>query len=89
MTLPDYETLLAIGVTLVMAGVVLRGFAAQARRDLARRKEHRIDDRKSTDAILTGELARPPGWFERNLGLLANIILVAGVVITAVAFSRS
>ena len=89
MTLPDYETLLALGVTLVMVGVILRGFASTARRDLARRKEHRIDDRKSPEAILTEELARPPGWFERNLGLLANIILVAGVVITVVAFNRS
>ena len=88
MSLPDYETLLAIGVTLVMAGVILRGFAAQTRRDIARRKEHRIDARKSTEAYLSGELDRPPGWFERNLGLLANVILVAGVVITAVAFTR-
>ena len=89
MTLPDHETLLALGVTLVMIGVILRGFASSARRDLARRKEHRIDDRKSGDARLTEELARPPGWFERNLGLLANLVLVGGVIITAVAFTRS
>ncbi|HEY0863528.1 MAG TPA: hypothetical protein VGD97_05435 [Lacunisphaera sp.] len=89
MNLPDYETLLATGVTLVMAGVILRGFAAQTRRDIARRKEHRIDARKSTEAYLSEELDRPPGWFEKHLGLLANIILVAGVVITAVAFTRS
>ena len=87
--LPDYETLLAIGVTLVMAGVIFRGFAASARRDLARRKEHRIDARKSTDALLTDELARPPGWFERNLGLIANLVLIAGVVITVLAFTRN
>ena len=89
MKLPDAQTLQAAGVTLVMAGVILRGFASSARRDLARRKEHRIDARKSTDAILTDELARPPGWFERNLGLLANVILVAGVVITVLGFARS
>ena len=89
MNLPDFETLLASGATLVMAGVILRGFAAQVRRDLARRKEHRIDARKSTEAYLSGELDRPPGWFERHLGLLANIILVAGVVITALAFIRN
>jgi hypothetical protein len=89
MKLPDHETLQAVGVTLAMAGVILRGFASSARRDLARRKEHRIDERRSTDAILTGELAKPPGWFERNLGLVANVILVAGVVITVVGFSRS
>ncbi|SDS21783.1 hypothetical protein [Opitutus sp. GAS368] len=89
MKLPDHETLQAVGVTLAMAGVILRGFAGSARRDLARRKEHRIDERRSTDAILTGELAKPPGWFERNLGLVANVILVTGVVITVVGFSRS
>jgi len=89
MNLPDAQTLQATGVTLVMAGVILRGFAESARRDLARRKEHRIDARKSPDAILTQELAKPPGWFERNLGLLANVILVAGVVITVVGFARS
>ena len=85
----DYETLLALGVTLVMAGVILRGFASSARRDLARRKEHRIDDRKSADASLSEELAQPPGWFERHLGLLANVILVAGVAITGAAFLRN
>ena len=89
MTLPDYETLLAIGVTLVMVGVIMRGFAANARRDLARRKEHRIDARKSPEAHLTGELDQPPGWFERNLGLLANLILVAGVIITILGFARN
>lgn len=78
----DYETLLAIGVTLVMSGVVLRGFAANARRDLARRKQHQIDARRSGDAYMSDELAKPPGWFERNLGLIANVILVAGVIVT-------
>ncbi|HEX7630865.1 MAG TPA: hypothetical protein VF388_01925 [Lacunisphaera sp.] len=88
MKLPDAQTLQAVGVTLVMAGVVLRGFAASARRDLARRKEHRRDERKSGDAYMSGELGRPPGWFERNLGLIANVILVAGVVVTIVGFAK-
>ena len=78
----DHDTLLAIGVTLVMTGVVLRGFAANARRDLARRKQHQIDSRKSGDAYMSDELAKPPGWFERNLGLIANVILVTGVAVT-------
>jgi hypothetical protein len=84
----DPDTLLAIGVTLVMAGVFLRGFAANARRDLARRKQHQIDSRKTTDAFMSNELARPPGWFERNLGLIANVILVAGVVVTVLGFAK-
>ena len=86
--LPDYETLLAIGVTLIMAGIILRGFAAQSRRDLARRKQHRLDARKSDDALLNAQLDRPPTWLEKNFGLLANTVLVAGVVLTVVAFWR-
>ena len=88
MPLPDYETLLAVGVTLIMAGVIARGFAAQSRRDLARRKQHRLDARKSTDALLNEDLDQPPSWLERNLGLLANLVLTVGVVITAAAFWR-
>jgi hypothetical protein len=84
----DSDPLLAIGVTLVMAGVVLRGFAASARRDLARRKQHQIDARRSTDAYMSDELAKPPGWFERNLGLVANVILVAGVVVTIIGYAK-
>lgn len=86
--MPDRETLLAIGVTLVMAGVICRGFAASTRRDLARRREHRLDDRKTGDAYLSDELAKPPGWFEKNLGPIANLVLVVGVVITILGFTR-
>ncbi len=87
-TLTTYESLLAIGVTLVMGGIILRGFAASSRRDLARRKQHRLDERRTGEAGLNEQLARPPGWLEKNLGLLANLILVAGVVISAIAFFR-
>lgn len=85
---PGYETLLAIGVTLILAGIILRGFAAQKRRELARRKQHRLDDRKSGEALLNEQLERPPSWLERNFGRLANTVLVAGVVLSVVAFAR-
>jgi hypothetical protein len=88
MNLPDPETLRAIGISLVMVGVVMRGFAASARRDQARRKEHMKDERKSHIAHLNDDLEKPPGWLERNLGLVANVILVAGVVITVAGFVR-
>ena len=87
--LATYESLLAIGVTLVMSGIILRGFAASTRRDLARREQHRLDERRTGEASLNEQLDRPPGWFEKNLGLLANLILAAGVVISAVAFWRN
>lgn len=86
MTFPDYETLLAVGVTLIMAGIILRGFAAQSRRDLARRKQHRLDARKSGEALLNEQLDRPPTWLERNFGLLANVILLAGVALTVAGY---
>ena len=86
---PDHETLQAVGISLVMVGVLLRGFAKAARRDLARRKEHRIDDRKSSAASLNQDLERPPGWFERNLGLVANVVIVAGLILTVLGFARS
>lgn len=87
-TLTSYESLLAIGVTLVMAGIILRGIAAGNRRELARRKQHRLDERRTGEALLNSQLEQPPGWFEKNLGLLANIILVTGVVISGLAFLR-
>jgi hypothetical protein len=37
---------------------------------------------------MSEELAKPPGWFERNLGLIANVILVAGVVVTVLGFAK-
>ena len=84
----SYESLLAIGVTVVMAGIILRGFAASSRRDLARRKQHLLDERRSGEADLSRQLERPPSWFEKNLGLLANLVLAAGVVLSVVSYFR-
>jgi hypothetical protein len=88
MELPAAQTLLAVGVCLVMAGVVLRGFATSARREIARRKQHRSDERKSADAHLSGELDKPPGWFERHLGFIANSVLILGAIIAIIGFAR-
>jgi hypothetical protein len=71
-----------------MAGIVLRGFAAQSRRDLARRKQHRLDERRSDEALLNADLDRLPTWLERNFGRVANAVLLAGVAITVAAFWR-
>jgi len=88
MNLPDSETLLAVGVTLAMAGIILRGFAAQSRRDLARRRQHRLDARKSDEALLNEELGRPPGWLDRNFGRVANVVLLTGVALAIAGFWR-
>jgi hypothetical protein len=73
------------GLCLVMVGIFLRGFASSARRELARRKQHLLDERKSGEAELNRDLEKPPGWMERNFGSIANTVLVAGVVITLVS----
>lgn len=86
--LTTHESLLAIGVTLVIVGIFLRGFARSARRELARRKQHLLDERKSRGADLDHQLAQPPGWMEQHLGLIANAVLVAGLVIIVVSFFR-
>jgi hypothetical protein len=84
----NHDLLLGLGVCLVMLGLVLRGFARNFRRDSARRKEHRRDERKSGHDNLSSQLEQPPAWLEQNLGWLANLVLGAGVLIAVVAFSR-
>ena len=83
------DALLGLGVCLVMLGLVMRGFARNFRRDSARRKEHRRDERKSGDDDLSSRLEQPPEWREKNLGWLANLVLAAGVVIAVVGFVRN
>ena len=82
------DVLLGLGVCLVMLAVVLRGLARNSRREAARRKEHRRGERRSADAGLSAELEQPPSWLENNLGLLANLLLLAGLLIAVAAFGR-
>ena len=86
--LSNREALLGLGVCLAMIGLVLRGFARNFRRDLARRKEHQRDERKSADAGLSAQLEQPPSWLEKNFGLLANVVLLAGVLTAIIALAR-
>jgi hypothetical protein len=88
LNLPGHETLLAVGVSLIMLGVVMRGLAANVSRDLARRKQHRLDARKTSEAKLNEELEHSPGWLEKNLGMIANIALLVGVGLTIAGYWR-
>ncbi len=82
------DVLLGLGVCLVMLAVVLRGLARSSRREAARRQEHRRDERRLEGAGLSAELEQPPSWLESNLGLLANLLLLGGLVIAVAAFWR-
>jgi hypothetical protein len=83
------DILLGLGFCLAMVGLVLRGFARNFRRDLARRKEHQRDERKTGEASLNTQLDQPPGWLEKNFGLLANLVLAAGVLAVLATFMRN
>ena len=72
------DTLLAVGVTLVFLGIVLRGFARASRRAQALRKQERLEARESS---LPGP-EDAPSWLERNFGWVANGVLAAGVAIS-------
>ena len=78
--------LLALGMSLVMIGIIMRGFASSSRRSIALRQQHDLHHRKP------GESERPViervTWFERNLGAIANSMLVIGLIFTAVSIFR-
>ena len=78
------DPLLAVGICLIMAGLVLRGLARSARRDLARRKEHLLDD-----PTRRGPTQPQSTWLERNIGMIANLVLTTGVILTLAAYWRS
>jgi hypothetical protein len=84
---PSRDALLGVGMCLVMLGLVLRGFASSIRRDLARRSQHRRDDRKSGDASLNAQFEQPPDWWEQNLGKVANVVLGIGVLTALAAYA--
>jgi hypothetical protein len=77
------DTLLALGVCLVVVGIVLRGFARSNRRDQAYRKQHRLDNPE-------GDLAqdRTDQHLEKNLPRYAAACLLGGFALVVVAFFR-
>jgi len=80
--LPSRDTLLAVGVTLFVLGIILRGLAREHQRALAQRKLHELDTRKE------GAQLTPPSHFERHLVNYASAMAALGVVLTVVGFFR-
>lgn len=77
------DTLLALGVCLVIVGVVLRSIAKSGRRDQARRKQERLDH--PTHPPATDRLDR---HLELNLPRYAAGCLIAGLILFVVAWLR-
>lgn len=80
--LTSRDTLLAIGVTLFVLGLILRGLAREHQRTLAQRKLHDLDTRKA------GEATRQLSHFERHFTTYASIVAVLGAIITLLGFLR-
>lgn len=85
----DRDTLLGVGVSLVVAGVVLRGFTRSLRRSSALRREHNLHVRKLGPASSATPLGRYPAHFERHLGRYAAASLVLGLVLVIAGFTHN
>jgi hypothetical protein len=80
--MPGYEPLVAVGVCLIVLGLVLRGIATAIKRRLANERQHqRLTGERSAEA-------RPLTHFERHAGRYARIAISLGVAITLVGFFR-
>lgn len=83
------DVLLAVGFTLLTAGVVLRGFARSARRSLALRRQHELHVRDiETPPRALDETIRTT-HLERNVGRYTLACLVLGLLIVVAAFFRA
>ena len=80
--LTSRDTLLAIGVTLFVLGLILRGLAREHQRTLAQRKLHELDTRKA------GEPLTKPSYFERHLMNYASALTVIGAILAVVGVLR-
>jgi hypothetical protein len=76
------DTLLAIGVTLFVLGLILRGLAREHQRTLAQRKLHELDTRKK------GALRPKSSHFEKHLMNYASAVAVVGAVVAVMGFLR-
>lgn len=82
--LPNRDVLLAIGVTLFVLGIILRGFARDHRRTLARRKQHELD----TPRTGTTPAEIPLSHLEKHFAHYANGVFVLGIIVAVIALFR-
>ena len=80
--LTSRDTLLAIGVTLFVFGLILRGLVRDHERTLARRKQHELDTRQP------GQAAETRSHLDRHFRAYANGVTTAGLLCAIAAFFR-
>ena len=87
--LTTHESLLAIGVSGVIFGLILRTFASSSRRSAALRQQHQLHDHKLGDAIRAGQDDRSAGWFEKHVSAIANTVVFASLAIIVLSWFRN
>ena len=80
--LASRDNLLAVGFSLFVFGLVLRGLAREHQRTLAQRKLHELDTRKA------GEAKTGLSHFERYFTNYASAVAVLGAILAVVGFLR-
>ena len=80
--LTSRDTLMAVGFSLFVFGLVLRGLAREHQRTLARRKQHELDTHQP------GQAAEAHSHLDRHFRHYANGVTVLGVVFAIAAFFR-
>lgn len=75
-------------MTLVVVGIVLRGFARQSQRAEALRKQHELYHRKLDAPHQPGAARVQRDWLERHLPVSANVVLGLGVLLTIASYFR-
>ena len=80
--LTSRDTLLAIGVTLFVLGLILRGLAREHQRTLAQRKLHELDTRKA------GEPITQLSHLERHFTTYASAVAILGAILAIAALFR-
>lgn len=83
------DVLLAVGFTLLIAGIFLRGFARTTRRSLALRREHEIHLRRLDVDPSAARAPLTTSHLERNVGRYAAAAVTVGLIVIAIGFVRA
>jgi hypothetical protein len=85
---PSSDVLLAVGVTLVVLGVVLRGFHQSNQRAASQRALTERFSRVAGKPESPDDKSGPPPFFVRHLVIVYSAVFLAGLALTLVGFSR-